>query len=65
MDYPEDKKRKSTTIRIPRGLKKSIEEFVKTGAAQKAVLEAAVRRLLEYYGFIETFHKENDEEHPE
>lgn len=65
MDYPEDKKRKSTTIRIPRGLKKSIEEFVKTGAAQKAVLEAAVRRLLEYYGFIETFQKENDEEHPE
>lgn len=72
MDYPKDKERKSTTIRIPRGLKKSIEEFVKTKAAQKAgyddqkaVVEAAVRRLLEHYGFIETFQRENDEEHPE
>lgn len=71
MDYPEKRKRKSTTIRIPRGLKEEIETFLLTDIAKKAgyddpkaVVEAAVRRLLEHYGHIETHPVENGGEHP-
>ena len=70
MDYPEKRERKSTVVRIPRGLKEEIEIFLLTDVAKKAgyddqkeVVEAAVRRLLEYYGHIETHPVENGGAH--
>jgi len=36
MDYPEKRERKSTVVRIPRGLKEEIEIFLLTDVAKKA-----------------------------
>jgi hypothetical protein len=59
MSYPDsDKKDKSQTVRIAKGLKESIKEFLKTKRAHelgldndRQVIDAAVRALLERYHF--------------
>lgn len=67
MESPRKKKTKSTAVRMSNNLHKAVDEFLKTEKAQNAgyddkkeVVEAAVRRLLEYYGFIETLEKETE-----
>jgi len=61
MDYPKKRKRKSKPTRISENLIISIDLFLETDIAKKAgyddrkqVIDAAVRRLLEEYGYIET-----------
>jgi hypothetical protein len=68
MNYPKSKEKdKSQTVRIARGLKDSINEFLKTKKAHdmgldndRQVIDAAVRALLERYHF-ELDDKENIE----
>lgn len=60
MVHPNNKRRKkSSTIRIPLGLKEGIEKFLETEDAHvrgfrynQDIVNEAVRKLLEYYGVI-------------
>jgi len=58
--YPENKPPKHATIRIPKPMAEAVEEFLKTERAKQMgfiykvdVVTAAVRDLLEKYGFYE------------
>lgn len=58
MDYPEDKKTKSSAVRIKKGLSEAIDRFLITEKAKQAgfdhksdVANAAVRQLLQQFGF--------------
>jgi len=67
MDYP-GSDRKSTVVRIKKGLLEAIELFLKTEKARLGgfeyksdVANAAIRQLLERYGFhVEDYDEEND-----
>ena len=67
MDYP-DADGKSTVIRIKKGLKEAIDDFLKTEKARKGgfdyksdVANAAIRQLLQRYG-VDVDHYYREEE---
>ena len=58
--YPENKPPKHATVRIPKPMVQAVEEFLKTERAKQMgfihkvdVVTAAVRNLLEKYGYYE------------
>ena len=64
-EYPKDKPSKHATVRIPKGLAKAVEEFLKTDLARRMgylykvdVVTVATRELLGKYGFYELPEKE-------
>ena len=71
MAYPE-KDKKSTSIRIKKGLNEAIEEFIKTDVAKSYgfeyktdVVNAALRQLLQSFGFLLDQHDYDEPEKPE
>jgi len=59
MDYPEEKKETSAVVRIPSGLKTSIEEYLNSESAKKLgfryisdVVNVAVRKYLLDIGYL-------------